>query len=279
MAGTLYLIPTPIGNLEDMTYRAVRLLHEVDKIAAEDTRHTRKLLTHFGIHTPLVSYHEHNKDVQGHILIEELLQGVDIACVTDAGMPGIADPGAILAKDAIERGIPVVPLPGANAALTALIASGLDTRQFAFVGFLPRTKDKARSVLEGVADHRETLLFYEAPHHLKKTLKLLLEILGDREAVLARELTKKYEEFLRGSLSHLLAGLDEREPRGEYVILTAGNLESEGSKTQPALQDADPLAMMDRLMSTGLDKKQAMKETAKAFGLSRRDVYQMRINI
>lgn len=200
-AGTLYLVATPIGNLEDMTYRAVRVLGEVDVIAAEDTRHTRGLLTHFDIHTPLVSYHEHNKDTAGPPLVERLLAGENIACVSDAGLPGIADPGADLARRAIAVGITVTVLPGANAALTGLIASGLDTVRFSFVGFLPRTKDKRRELLAEIKSHRETLIFYEAPHRLADSLKELTAGLGgSRPAVLCRELTKKYEEYRRGTL-------------------------------------------------------------------------------
>ena len=191
--GTLYLCGTPIGNLEDMTYRAVRLLGETPLIAAEDTRRTRELLAHFEISGHLTSYHEHNKAEKGPRLINWLLSGRDLVCVSDAGLPGIADPGAQLASQAIAAGIKVVPVPGANAALSALIASGLDTGRFSFVGFLPRKAEKIRSLLSEIAPRRETLIFYEAPHRLRDTLSALVLGLGDRDASLARELTKKFE--------------------------------------------------------------------------------------
>ena len=197
--GTLYLAATPIGNLEDMTLRAVRILKEVPLIAAEDTRHTRKLLARYDIHTRLLSYHEHNKFEKGPRLVEFLLAGNDLVCVSDAGLPGIADPGSHLATLAIDAGVAVSPLPGANAALSALICSGLDTRRFTFVGFLPRTAAKRSDLLAEVAARRETLIFYEAPHHLKDTLKALASAFGGaRPAAAARELTKRYEEFRRG---------------------------------------------------------------------------------
>ncbi|MGP1471881.1 MAG: 16S rRNA (cytidine(1402)-2'-O)-methyltransferase [Schwartzia sp. (in: firmicutes)] len=279
--GVLYLCATPIGNLEDMTYRAVRILGEADLIAAEDTRHTRRLLAHFGIHTPLVSYHEHNKETKGAELIEKLRAGAVVACVSDAGLPGIADPGSLLAKEAIAARIPVVPLPGANAALTALIASGLDTTRFTFVGFLPRTKAHRRARLEEVAGYGETLLFYEAPHRLRGTLMELLAALGDRAAVLARELTKKFEEFRRGTLASLLSDCDEKEMRGEFVIVVEGAKEvavrEESSALPPfarAAEDQTPVAYVKRRIAEGQSKKDAMREAARALGLSRRAVYQ-----
>ncbi|BEU87120.1 16S rRNA (cytidine(1402)-2'-O)-methyltransferase [Selenomonas sp. TAMA-11512] len=273
--GTLYLVPTPIGNLADMTYRAVEVLSGVDLIAAEDTRHTRKLLSHYDIHTPMISYHEHNKEQAGGEILEKLLAGQSVACVSDAGMPGIADPGEQIAAMAIEADIPVVPLPGANAGLTALIASGLDASRFRFVGFLPRTKERAREVLQAVLRGSETMIFYEAPHRLKKTLSHIKEVMGGgRHAVLARELTKRYEEFRRGTLEELLRGIEEKEPRGEYVILVEGG---EGAQDDPSAApvDADPAAMVERLAADGMDKKSAMKEAARAFRISRRDVYRL----
>ncbi|MBQ7516217.1 MAG: 16S rRNA (cytidine(1402)-2'-O)-methyltransferase [Schwartzia sp.] len=269
--GALYLCATPIGNLEDMTYRAVRVLREADLIAAEDTRHTRGLLAHFDIHTPLTSYHEHNKLEKGPRLIERMLAGARIACVSDAGLPGIADPGSHLAQLAIEAGIPVTPLPGANAALSALIASGLDTTRFAFVGFLPRTLPKRRERLAEIRNHRETLLFYEAPHHLTATLTAIAEALGDREAVIGREITKKFEEFRRGKLSALRAHFAENEPRGEFVIVVAGADDAPaGGETVPA----DPVRTVTDLMAQGLAKKDAIREAARRLNLSRREVYQ-----
>ena len=271
--GILYLSATPIGNLEDMTYRSVRILAEVGLIAAEDTRHTRKLLTHYDIHTRLTSYHEHNKFTKGPELVEYLLAGNDLVCVSDAGLPGIADPGSHLAMLAIEAGIRVAPLPGANAALSALICSGLDTTRFSFVGFLPKTGKKRREILEEVKDYRETLLFYEAPHHLRGTLKELAAVLGgERPAVAARELTKRFEEFRRGTLSELLQYFTEQEPRGEFSLVVAGASEIVGSVTE--MSEISPVELVDRLLSEGLDKKSAMREVAKRLGISRRDVYQ-----
>ena len=271
--GTLYLCATPIGNLEDMTYRAVRLLGEAELIAAEDTRHTRQLLTHLDIHTKLTSYHEHNKFEKGPELIEYLLGGHDLVCVSDAGLPGICDPGSHLAQLAIEAGLRVSPLPGASAGLSALICSGLDTTRFTFLGFLPKTARRQQEVLESVKNHRETLIFYEAPHHLKGTLKMLAKILGEsRRAALGRELTKKFEEFRRGSLAELMAFYEEQEPRGEYVIVLEGaGEETFGEERAEALSPAE---LCSQLMAEGLPKKEAMRETAKRLGLSRRDVYQ-----
>lgn len=285
-AGTLYLVATPIGNLEDMTYRAVRVLGEVDVIAAEDTRHTRGLLTHFDIHTPLVSYHEHNKDTAGPPLVERLLAGENIACVSDAGLPGIADPGADLARRAIAVGITVTVLPGANAALTGLIASGLDTVRFSFVGFLPRTKDKRRELLAEIKSHRETLIFYEAPHRLADSLKELTAGLGgSRPAVLCRELTKKYEEYRRGTLQELLDGLSDNEQRGEFVIVVGGcdtaSAEAEAAAAGEALNASDPetvRAAVQALTEQGLPEKEAMRQIARQTGLSRRDIYRMCID-
>ncbi|TYZ29153.1 16S rRNA (cytidine(1402)-2'-O)-methyltransferase [Selenomonas caprae] len=272
-AGTLYLCATPIGNLEDMTYRAVRMLGEVELIAAEDTRHTRQLLTHFDIHTKLTSYHEHNKFTKGPELIEYIQQGHDLICVSDAGLPGICDPGSHLAELAIAAGIRVSPLPGCNAGLSALICSGLDTTLFTFVGFLPKTGKKQQETLARIKGYEGSLIFYEAPHHLKATLKQLLAGLGDRRAVLGRELTKKFEEFRRGNLSELMEYYQQNDPRGEYVIVVEGA----GEETMPAEAEtmpADPVELCKQLMAAGLDKKQAMRETAKKLGLSRRDVYQ-----
>lgn len=271
--GTLYLCATPIGNLEDMTYRAVRMLGEVELIAAEDTRHTRQLLTHFDIHTKLTSYHEHNKFEKGPELIDYMLEGHDLICVSDAGLPGICDPGSHLAQLAIEAGITVSPLPGANAGLSALICSGLDTTAFTFIGFLPKTAKKQQEVLEGVRSHKETLIFYEAPHHLKGTLKVMGKVLGgQRKAVLGRELTKKFEEFRRGTIAELMAYYDENEPRGEYVIIVEGSGEEAAAEEQE--EALSTVELCHKLMEEGMAKKEAMRETAKRLGLSRRDVYQ-----
>lgn len=271
-AGTLYLCATPIGNLEDMTYRAVRMLGEVPLIAAEDTRHTRQLLTHFDIHTKLTSYHEHNKFTKGPELIDRLLSGHDLICVSDAGLPGICDPGSHLAQLAIEAGIRVSPLPGCNAGLSALICSGLDTTRFTFVGFLPKTAKKQQEVLAEVREHRETLIFYEAPHHLKGTLRQLVSGLGgSRRAAFGRELTKKFEEFRRGTLQQLLDFYETHEPRGEYVLIVEGF--SGETEEERADSSEDPVELCQQFMANGLSKKEAMRETAKKLGISRRDVY------
>ena len=271
-AGTLYLCATPIGNLEDMTYRAVRMLGEVPLIAAEDTRHTRQLLTHFDIHTKLTSYHEHNKFTKGPELIDWLLSGHDLICVSDAGLPGICDPGSHLAQLAIEAGIRVSPLPVRNAGLSALICSGLDTTRFTFVGFLPKTAKKQQEVLAEVREHRETLIFYEAPHHLKGTLRQLVSGLGgSRRAAFGRELTKKFEEFRRGTLQQLLDFYETHEPRGEYVLIVEGF--SGETEEERADSSEDPVELCQQFMANGLSKKEAMRETAKKLGISRRDVY------
>ena len=235
--GTLYLVPTPIGNLSDMTERAISVLKEVDCIAAEDTRHTRILLNHLDIHTPMVAYHEHNKHEAGPKLVEKMKEGMSLAQLSDAGMPVISDPGADLVKLALEEDVPVVPLPGPNAALTALVASGLDARQFTFIGFLPKTTAKADKLIDQVEPLFMTLIFYEAPHRLKATLKYLRKHLGNRKAVLARELTKKFETFTRGTLDELLQELETEPARGEYVVPVAGKSEEEAQQERSEESD------------------------------------------
>ena len=270
--GRLYLCATPIGNLGDITYRAVELLRTADLIAAEDTRHTRGLLAHYDIHTPMTSYHEHNKDRKGPELIARMQAGETIVCVSDAGLPGIADPGGDLARRAIAIGIPVTPLPGANAALSALICAGLSLEGFTFVGFLPRKEKKRREVLARVAAYPETLIFYEAPHRLRETLDALAESLGRaRQACAARELTKKFEEFRRAPLGELSDYYRENEPRGEFVIVVAGADEN------AAADDGEERSLIEHYaahIAAGLDKKEAMRRTAQERGISRRDVYQ-----
>lgn len=272
--GILYLCATPIGNLEDMTYRAVKVLSEVNVIAAEDTRHTRKLLTHFSIHTPLVSYHEHNKKERGPFLIDKLLQGENLAVVSDAGMPGISDPGTDLVKLAIDAGIRVVPVPGCNAALSALVSSGLDTEQFLFVGFLPKTKKKRQELLLSLVDCQYTLLFYETPHRLQETLSELKESLGDRKVVAARELTKKFEEFVRGRLSDLITHFNVTEPRGEFTLVVSGQ---EANTAENFREEWDMTAVVkavDTLVASGTSKKDAIKTVAIQCKLAKREVYQ-----
>jgi 16S rRNA (cytidine1402-2'-O)-methyltransferase len=220
--GRLHVVSTPIGNLEDITLRALRLLREVDLIAAEDTRHTRKLLSHFDIHTPLTSFYQHQQFRQAPGLVRQLLEGRVIALVTDAGTPGISDPGAVLVRLAVEAGIEVTPVPGPAAAVTLLSVSGLDTHAFVFEGFLPIKSGRKRRVLEGLAHEKRTLIFYESPHRLVKTLALMLEVLGDRTAAVGRELTKVYEEITRGTLSAALESYRNRTVKGELTIAVAG---------------------------------------------------------
>ena len=274
VTGMLYLCATPIGNLGDITYRAVEMLRTADVIAAEDTRHTRGLLAHYDIHTPMTSYHEHNKEEKGTELIERLRAGATVVCVSDAGLPGIADPGGDLARRAIAEGIPVTPLPGANAALSALICAGLPLEGFTFVGFLPRKEKKRREVLARVAAYPETLIFYEAPHRLRETLTALAATLGaERQACAARELTKKFEEFRRTTLGDLLAQYREHEPRGEFVLIVAGADENVAS-TADAVEEMSLTERYAAHIAKGLDKKEAMRRTAQELGISRRDVYQ-----
>jgi len=267
---TLYIVPTPIGNLEDMTYRAVRTLREVDLIAAEDTRQTMKLCRHFEIDTKLVSYHEHNKQVNGPRLIEDIENGKSVAVVSDAGMPGISDPGSDLVRLAIQAKVPVVVLPGANAALTALVASGLPTERFLYYGFLPRKKKERVDVLASLQYEPGTLVFYEAPHRLKEMLQGVKAVLGNRDVVLGRELTKTFEEFLRGTVDEALAWC-EGEVRGEFVVLVGGSTES--APTQDWWETLSPLEHVDRYIEDGLKPNAAIKQVAKERGLSRNDVY------
>ncbi|NEW09611.1 16S rRNA (cytidine(1402)-2'-O)-methyltransferase [Paenibacillus sp. SYP-B3998] len=273
--GTLYLVATPIGNLEDMTFRAIRTLKEVSLIAAEDTRQTRKLLTHFEVATRLVSYHEHNKQASGPELVRLLLEGQSIALVSDAGLPAISDPGYDLVRMAIEKSVPVVPIPGANAALSALIASGLPTEQFTFVGFLPREKKDQTKVLAELQLSQSTLLFYESPHRVEKTLTRMAEVWGaERKVCLARELTKRYEEFVRGSIAECLEHLEQYPPQGEYCVI------AEGASASAALEAAagwwEPLTLgehVEHYEQLGSQRKDAMKLAATDRGLSKRDIY------
>lgn len=274
MAGILYLCATPIGNLEDITYRALRCLREVAVVAAEDTRHTRKLFTHFDIHTSLTRYDEHSKEQAGPYLIDRLLSGDDVAVVSDAGMPGISDPGSDLVKRAIQAEIPVVPLPGANAALSALIASGLDTTFFTFLGFLPKTKKKQQEILSQFVDHPYTMIFYESPHHLLTTLGFLQEMFGERPVAVGRELTKKFEEFIRGSLTDVITHFQAVQPRGEFTIVLAGISPGAGVVANEPPTDVVLSAAVEALVTDGLAKKEAMRQVAMKYNLSKRDVYQ-----
>lgn len=272
----LYLVATPIGNLEDITARALRILKEVDIIAAEDTRNTKKLCNYFDIQTPLVSYHEHNLEQGGEKLLALLHGGKSVALVSDAGLPCISDPGADIVVKAIEENIAVVPVPGANAALTALIASGITPQPFYFFGFLNRNKKERRKQLETIAKREETIIFYEAPHRLKETLKDLELVLGDRKIVLARELTKKFEEFLRGTISEALGWTEENDIRGEFCVIIEGNPNGQAEEQEDAYWSAlSVVEHIDFLINEkDMNSKDAIKEVAKVRGLAKRDVYQ-----
>lgn len=269
MAGILYLCATPIGNLEDMTPRAQRMLAEADIIAAEDTRHTLQLLNRFNIKGRLVRYDEHSKEKQGAYLLGELLDGKNVALVSDAGFPGIADPGEQLARLAIDAGVQVVPVPGANAALCALIASGLPASPFFFGGFLPKSKKNRREQMEEWQYIPATIILYEAPHRIEQVLKEMLEIWGDRPMAAARELTKLHEEFFRGSISQCLAWLADNKLRGEFCLVVA-----RGARQQPVQQqEQDPLTQVKDLIAQGVDKKTALAQVAKANKLPKRELY------
>lgn len=270
----LYLVATPIGNLEDMTMRALRILKEVDIIAAEDTRNTRKLCNYFDIQTPLISYHEHNLEVGGEKLLALLREGKSVALVSDAGLPCISDPGADIAAKAIAEDFAVVPIPGANAALTALIASGITPQPFYFFGFLNRNKKDRREQLEKLSKREETLLFYEAPHRLKETLKDLHLVLGNRQITLARELTKKFEEFLRGSIEEAIEWASTNEIRGEFCVVVEGNTSGEIEEEDNYWTDLTLEQHVNYIIEeTQVSSKEAIKEVAKLRGLSKRDVY------
>jgi 16S rRNA (cytidine1402-2'-O)-methyltransferase len=273
--GILYLVPTPIGNLEDMSFRAIRLLKEADFIAAEDTRNTKKLCNYFEIKTPIVSYHEHNKESSGIKLLEKLKEGVKIALVSDAGMPTISDPGYELVAAALTEGLTVVPLPGANAALTALIASGLPCQPFYFYGFLNRQKKEKKKELETLRKQTATIIFYESPHRLKETLTLLEAVLGDRRIVLCRELTKKYEEFIRGTITEAIDWANQEEIRGEFCLIVEGSDEDAAEEETSWWVDLTIEEHVNHYISTqGISSKEAIKLTAKDRGLQKRDVYQ-----
>ncbi len=274
--GTLYLCATPIGNLEDITYRTVRCLREADLIAAEDTRHTKQLLSAYEIDTPLTSYHEHNKAEKGPLLIQKLQEGTILALVSDAGMPAICDPGSDLVRLAIEAGIPVVPLPGPNAGLTGLIASGMDTTRFTFIGFLPKTQKHRLPVLESIKEYEGTLIFYEAPHRIQHVLTEIMAVLGDRRAVLCRELTKKYEQYMRGTLGQLKDELAAQGARGEFVILVAG---AEPKTMAAADGNVDYASLVQELMDQGVDKKEAVRMVARRCGVPKRSVYQAALTL
>ncbi|MGV2942325.1 16S rRNA (cytidine(1402)-2'-O)-methyltransferase [Mesobacillus sp. LC4] len=274
--GILYLVPTPIGNLEDMTFRAIRIMKEADLIAAEDTRNTKKLCNYFEIETPVTSYHEHNKESSGYKLIEKIRDGAKVALVSDAGMPTISDPGTELVAEAITEGLTVVPLPGANAALTALIASGILPQPFYYYGFLQRGKKDKKRELELLARQTATVVLYESPHRLKETLSLMLDGLGDRKIVLCRELTKKYEEFLRGTISEALAWAEAEEVRGEFVLVIEGA--SHDAIAEEENQWWEKLSIEEHvehyISKEQMNSKDAIKQAAKDRGVQKREVYQ-----
>ena len=275
MAGKLYLCATPIGNLEDITYRVLRILGEVDLIAAEDTRNTIKLLNHFEIKTPMTSYHEYNKVDKARELVRRMQEGINIALVTDAGTPAISDPGEELVRQCVEAGVEVTSLPGAAACITALTLSALSTRRFCFEAFLPTDKGERALVLEDLKRESRTIILYEAPHHLKKTLEELYGALGDRPIALCRELTKKFEEVRHSTLAAEVERLQTQEPRGEYVLVIQGKSFAEQKKeSEESWQQLSIQEHMQHYLDAGVDKKEAMKKVAKDRGVSKRDIYQ-----
>ena len=275
MAGKLYLCATPIGNLGDMTPRVVETLQMVDVIAAEDTRNSIKLLNHFDIHTPMTSYHEYNKVEKAHQLIGQMLNGQNIALITDAGTPAISDPGEVLVRMCHEQGITVTSLPGAAACITALTLSGLSTRRFCFEGFLPTEKKEKKLVLQELAAESRTMILYEAPHHLVRTLEELYEALGDRSVTLCRELTKKFETVMPTTFEKALEYYKTEEPRGEYVLVIEGKSFEEKRKEEIASwEDMSIKEHMAYYEAQGMDNKSAMKQVAKDRGVGRREIYQ-----
>lgn len=273
-SGTLYLCATPIGNLEDMTFRAVRVLKEADLIAAEDTRNSIRLLNHFDIHTPMTSYHEYNRIEKGHHLVSLLLEGKNIALITDAGTPGISDPGEDLVRMCRDAGIPVTSVPGACACVNALIISGRPTRRFCFEAFLPADKKDRRRVLREIQEETRTTVIYEAPHRLRKTLQELLEVLGDRRLSICRELTKKFETVMETTLEDAVRFYGEQEPRGEYVLVLEGRSHASiDEEERSRFENMSVQEHVEMYEEQGLNRKDAMKQAAKDRGVSKRDIY------
>ncbi len=267
--GKLFLVATPIGNLEDITLRAINVLKDVDLIAAEDTRHTLKLLNHLNLANPLISYHRHNEDIKTDKLMDKLLEGKNIALVSDAGTPGICDPGEAIVKTCVEKGIDVIPIPGACAMINALVASGIDTKEFTFLGFLPLNKKLRKEKLHKIQTSQETIILYEAPHKLMSTLNDLEMVLGDRRVVLARELTKIYEQFIRGTIEEVIK--KAQNLKGEMVLIIQGN------KKIDIKQEFEDMSLEDHYQlyeSQGLEKKEIIKRIAKDRKLARNEVYQ-----
>lgn len=264
--GILYIVSTPIGNLEDITLRALRVLKEVDVIAAEDTRHSLRLLTHYGITKPLVSYWGEKEKVKAEETIKKLEEGKNVALISDAGTPGISDPGSVLIKRALEEGITVVPVPGPAAFLSALSVSGLPTKEFSFAGFLPPKQSQRRKVLEGLGLGKMTLIFYEAPHRILETLADMADIFGRRRAAVSRELTKLHEEIIRGDLSEILEKVEGSKQVGEYVIVVEG-------REEETLTNEDAVTEVKALLKKGFSRKEASKRVAQDYGLSKKDLY------
>ncbi|HEY3267563.1 MAG TPA: 16S rRNA (cytidine(1402)-2'-O)-methyltransferase [Armatimonadota bacterium] len=271
--GTLYVVSTPIGNLEDITLRALRVLREAHVVAAEDTRHTRKLLSHFDIHTPMVSFHEHSPEHQRARLLDRLLAGASVALVSDAGTPGVSDPGYPLVFDAVAAGVPVVPIPGASAALSALVASGLPTDRFRFVGFLPRKLSDRRAELSRLAADRDTLIILEAPHRIQKTLTELAEAFGPRAACAARELTKVHEEFIRGPLTEMLERLPD-PILGEWTLVIGGS-----EPLEEASDEADWLEDLSRRLAAGESTRDAARAVSETHRIPRKQAYEAAVNL
>lgn len=274
MNGKIYLVATPIGNLEDMTFRAIKVLKEVDVIAAEDTRHTLKLLNYYEISKPLISYHRHNEDIKTDFLIQKVLNGENIAIVTDAGTPGISDPGEEIVKEAIKNNIDIIPIPGACALINAIIASGLNTKQFTFYGFLPLNKKLRKKSFEKIKKENKTIIIYEAPHKINKTLNDILENIGDINCVIAKELTKIHEEFFRGKISEIINVLNE--PKGEYIILLDLNKEDEGENG--GIENMTEEEQYEFYEKQGLNKKEIIKTIAKNKNVNKNEIYQMFID-
>ncbi len=266
MAGILHIVATPLGNLEDITFRALRVLKEVDIIAAEDTRHSQKLLTHFGISKPLVSYWSENEKVKSEAILAKLHEGLSVALISDAGTPGISDPGAVLIRRAVEENVRIVPIPGPSALVASLSVSGLPTEEFTFVGFIPPKSGQRLKKLNELKHETRTLVFYEAPHRIVEVLTDMKEILGDRKIALAKEITKIHEEILRGTISEVITALESKKIAGEYVIVVEGY-----QRAQPSLDEA--LLEIRSLMKKGLGRKEAVKTVAEGYGLSKKELY------
>ena len=273
MSGVLYLVATPIGNLEDITFRAIRILREVDLIAAEDTRQTLKLLNHYEIKKPLISYHRHNEEIKVDNLVKKLKEGKNIAVVSDAGTPAISDPGEVIVKEALKEGIKIIPIPGACAAINALIASGLDTKEFTFYGFLSINKKIRKETLEKIKQENKTIILYEAPHKIKSTLQDLEKVLENRKIVIARELTKIHEEFIRGTVSEILQ--EYKQPKGEHIIIIEGSSIKNEDKELEKLNEMSVEEHYKFYEKKGLEKNEIIKKIAKDRKLKKNEIYKL----